>query len=163
MSCIVNGLEAFEGFLIWLVYVCRGKRSGVFGAFLLAVYNPEGEEFQTISKIGTGFSEEQLKQFSEELRQHTIPSAKPYYRCAHGLTPCGAAYLVMLATAIFGILSATKNCLVKVACAHIFLQSCNGFALLQVQCSGWSSRDAPIHHLAMRNVFVRMMSPDHFI
>lgn len=58
----------------------RGKRSGVFGAFLLAVYNPDSEEFQTISKIGTGFSEEQLKQFSEELRGLTIPSPKPYYR-----------------------------------------------------------------------------------
>lgn len=59
----------------------RGKRSGVFGAFLLAVYNPDSEEFQTISKIGTGFSEEQLKQFSEELKGLTIPSPKPYYRC----------------------------------------------------------------------------------
>ncbi len=52
----------------------------MFGAFLLAICNPEAEEFQTISKIGTGFSEEQLKQFSEELRQHIIPSPKPYYR-----------------------------------------------------------------------------------
>ncbi len=60
--------------------ICRGKRSGVYGAFLLAVFNAEGEEFQTISKIGTGFSEEQLKQFSEELKEHIIPTAKPYYR-----------------------------------------------------------------------------------
>ncbi len=72
----------------WVLGACRGKRSGVFGAFLLAVYNPEGEEFQTISKIGTGFSEEQLKQFSEELRLHTIPTAKPYYRCAHATHFC---------------------------------------------------------------------------
>lgn len=70
---------------------CRGKRSGVYGAFLLAIYNAEGEEFQTISKIGTGFSEEQLKQFSEELKEHIIPTAKPYYRsapCHCSCTPC---------------------------------------------------------------------------
>lgn len=59
----------------------RGKRSGVYGAFLLAVYNQETEEFQTISKIGTGFSEEQLKQFSEQLKELTVPAPKPYYRC----------------------------------------------------------------------------------
>ncbi|CAL8463942.1 g3477 [Coccomyxa elongata] len=65
----------------------KGKRSGVYGAFLLAVFNAEGEEFQTISKIGTGFSEEQLKQFSEELKEHIIPTAKPYYRFSETLLP----------------------------------------------------------------------------
>ena len=68
----------------------RGKRSGVYGAFLLAVYNQEAEEFQSISKIGTGFSEEQLKLFSEQLKELLVPSPKPYYRyptpCAHPLT-----------------------------------------------------------------------------
>ena len=54
----------------------------MYGAFLLAVYNQDTEEFQTISKIGTGFSEEQLKQFSEQLKQFTVPSPKPYYRSA---------------------------------------------------------------------------------
>lgn len=31
---------------------------GVFGAYLLSVYDPETETYQTISKLGTGFSEE---------------------------------------------------------------------------------------------------------
>ena len=54
----------------------------MYGAFLLAVYNQDAEEFQTISKIGTGFSEEQLKQFSEQLKEYLVPSPKPYYRSA---------------------------------------------------------------------------------
>lgn len=66
----------------------RGKRSGVFGAFLLAVHTGDGEEFQTISKIGTGFSEEQLRAFSEQLRGLTIPAPKPYYRRAAPSPPC---------------------------------------------------------------------------
>ena len=52
----------------------------MYGAFLLAVYNQEGEEFQSISKIGTGFSEEQLKLFSEQLKELLVPAPKPYYR-----------------------------------------------------------------------------------
>lgn len=33
----------------------------MFGAYLLAVYDPDTERYQTISKLGTGFSEEQLQ------------------------------------------------------------------------------------------------------
>eukprot|EP00284_Hemiselmis_tepida_P009679 CAMPEP_0174921642 /NCGR_PEP_ID=MMETSP1355-20121228/5298_1 /TAXON_ID=464990 /ORGANISM="Hemiselmis tepida, Strain CCMP443" /LENGTH=312 /DNA_ID=CAMNT_0016167155 /DNA_START=138 /DNA_END=1073 /DNA_ORIENTATION=+ len=58
----------------------KGKRTGVFGAFLLACYNEETEDYETICKIGTGFSEEQLKQFHEELSPHAIPGPKNYYR-----------------------------------------------------------------------------------
>lgn len=59
---------------------CRGKRVGVFGAFLLAIYNEETEEYQTISKIGTGFSEEQLKELADLLRPLTISDPRTYYR-----------------------------------------------------------------------------------
>merc|ERR1711933_460317 len=39
----------------------KGKRTGAYGAFLLAIYDPEEEEFQTVCKAGTGFSDEDLK------------------------------------------------------------------------------------------------------
>ncbi|EJD55346.1 ATP-dependent DNA ligase [Auricularia subglabra TFB-10046 SS5] len=50
-------------------YHGAGKRTGVYGAFLLACYDPDTEEFQTICKIGTGFSEEALKAHHETLRE----------------------------------------------------------------------------------------------
>jgi ATP-dependent DNA ligase len=56
----------------------------VYGAYLLAVYNEEEEQFQTISKIGTGFSEVLLAQLSESLKPAIIPGPKSYYRCCSG-------------------------------------------------------------------------------
>jgi DNA ligase-1 len=65
----------------------RGKRTGVYGAFLLAVWDPEAEEFQTITKIGTGFSEEQLRELAAGFAPSLIPGPKPYYRVPETLVP----------------------------------------------------------------------------
>ncbi|CAI5961981.1 unnamed protein product, partial [Closterium sp. NIES-65] len=58
----------------------RGKRTGVFGAFLLACYDPDTEEYQSICKIGTGFSEAALEERSASLRKRVIDKPPPYYR-----------------------------------------------------------------------------------
>lgn len=57
----------------------KGKRTGTYGGFLLACYDSENEEFQTICKIGTGFSDEDLETHSKFLTGHVIPEAKSYY------------------------------------------------------------------------------------
>jgi DNA ligase-1 len=49
-------------------YSGKGKRAGVYGAYLLAVYDEDTEKYQTISKLGTGFSEETLAALDAELR-----------------------------------------------------------------------------------------------
>jgi DNA ligase-1 len=38
----------------------RGRRAGMYGALLLAVYDPDGDRFQTLCKCGTGFSDAEL-------------------------------------------------------------------------------------------------------
>ncbi|CAH2006077.1 unnamed protein product [Acanthoscelides obtectus] len=68
-------------------YLGKGKRTGTYGGFLLACYDKDNEEFQSICKIGTGFSEEALQKHSEFLKQHVIPQPKPYYRFDGSLNP----------------------------------------------------------------------------
>lgn len=49
-------------------YYGKGKRTKVYGAFLLACFDADAEEYQTICKIGTGFSEEMLQTHWDTLR-----------------------------------------------------------------------------------------------
>ncbi|XP_020094279.1 DNA ligase 1 [Ananas comosus] len=65
----------------------RGKRTGVYGSFLLACYDEHNEEYQTICNIGTGFSEAQLEERSASLRSKVISKPKPYYRYADTMNP----------------------------------------------------------------------------
>jgi DNA ligase-1 len=51
----------------------RGKRAGIYGALLLAAYNKEADVFETVTKLGTGFSDEDLRKLPELLRSHVVP------------------------------------------------------------------------------------------
>lgn len=61
-------------------YRGRGKRAGLYGGFLLACYEPQSEEFQALCKIGTGFSDEALQNFTDTLKEHVIDAPRNYYR-----------------------------------------------------------------------------------
>jgi len=65
----------------------QGKRNGVYGSYLLACYDEATEEYQNICKIGTGFSETDLEEFTKLFKEHVIPAPKSYYRFSTQVTP----------------------------------------------------------------------------
>ena len=68
-------------------YRGKGKRSGVYGAFLLAVFDQSNGEFQSVCKIGTGFSDEDLQQHWGFFKDHCLGSKRMDYDVHDSLTP----------------------------------------------------------------------------
>jgi len=55
----------------------RGKRAGTFGAFLLAAYDPDTDVFETVTKVGTGFTDADLEKLPKMLNKHKISHKHP--------------------------------------------------------------------------------------
>lgn len=68
-------------------YLGKGKRTGTYGGFLLACYDQDNEEYQSICKIGTGFTDENLQKHTEFFKEHVVKNPKPYYRFEESLAP----------------------------------------------------------------------------
>ncbi|XP_024860576.1 DNA ligase 1 isoform X2 [Kryptolebias marmoratus] len=68
-------------------YLGKGKRTGTYGGFLLACYDEENEEFQSVCKIGTGFKDEDLEQHYKFLKEHILPKPRAYYRVDQSAEP----------------------------------------------------------------------------
>src|SRR5438128_146430 len=48
----------------------RGRRAGTYGTYLLAAYDDKKANFPTVSKIGTGFTDEDLQKFPRLLKKY---------------------------------------------------------------------------------------------
>jgi DNA ligase-1 len=57
-----------------------GKRTGVYGSFLLAAYDETNSEFQSVCKIGTGFSDEFLQEAYKTLSEWELQRPRRDYR-----------------------------------------------------------------------------------
>ena len=55
----------------------RGKRAGTYGALLLAAYNPESDTFETVTKCGTGFTDEDLAKLPQMMKPHVMAHKHP--------------------------------------------------------------------------------------
>ncbi|MCW7079756.1 MAG: ATP-dependent DNA ligase [Candidatus Methanospirare jalkutatii] len=55
----------------------KGRRSGSYGALLAAVYDKENDVFTTISKVGSGFKDEDLENLPKMLSPYEIEHVHP--------------------------------------------------------------------------------------
>ena len=55
----------------------RGRRAGRFGAYLLAVYNPDQERFESFCKVGSGFDDAALAEMPTRLKGFELPAPSP--------------------------------------------------------------------------------------
>lgn len=55
----------------------RGRRTGTFGALLMAAYNGEKDVFETVCKLGTGFNDEILSQLPVMFQDEQINQVHP--------------------------------------------------------------------------------------
>ncbi|KAK0532786.1 ATP-dependent DNA ligase Cdc17 [Tilletia horrida] len=60
-------------------YYGKGKRTNVYGAFLLACYDMDTETYQSVCKIGTGFSEADLEAHYNTLKPLEVDGKRGYY------------------------------------------------------------------------------------
>ena len=68
-------------------YLGKGKRTGSYGGFLLGCYDSENEEYQSLCKIGTGFTDEDLAKHWKFFQDHLIDKPKSYYAFDSNLAP----------------------------------------------------------------------------
>jgi len=55
----------------------RGKRAGSYGALLMAAYNEDEERFDTVCKLGSGFTDEDLAKLPEIFKPYQRPEPHP--------------------------------------------------------------------------------------
>jgi DNA ligase-1 len=55
----------------------RGKRAGAYGALLLAAYNSQNDTFETVTKCGTGFTDEDLAKLPKMLKRQVVQNKPP--------------------------------------------------------------------------------------
>ena len=63
----------------------KGRRTGRYGTLLLATYNQESDTFESICKVGTGFTDENLDQFYQILSSKVTLKKNP--RIESGMEP----------------------------------------------------------------------------
>lgn len=55
----------------------RGKRAGTYGALLLAAYNADDDTFETVTKCGTGFTDDDLEKLPKMMQKHEVLHKHP--------------------------------------------------------------------------------------
>jgi DNA ligase-1 len=75
IDCVVMGYD-----------VGQGKRSGFgIGDFLIGIFNPKTEKFETVAKIGTGLTDEEWKKIKHDIDKIKVKEKPGNYSVAKGM------------------------------------------------------------------------------
>ncbi|KAJ1468710.1 ATP dependent DNA ligase domain-containing protein, partial [Baffinella frigidus] len=70
----IDGLADSFDLVVMAAWEGRGRRAGTFGAFLLGSYNQERDRYESVCKVGTGFTDAKLELFTNILRPQQVPT-----------------------------------------------------------------------------------------
>lgn len=65
----------------------RGRRSGTYGALLVATYNPQRDMFESVCKVGSGFTDTQLAELPNFLGPYIVKEKPHNVDVAEGMEP----------------------------------------------------------------------------
>ncbi len=83
----VKGLMDTFDLVVVGAYRGRGRRAGSHGALLCAAYNPKARSFETLCKVGTGFSDDDLKKLPSRLKRFESGDQPSNVRCEKAMMP----------------------------------------------------------------------------
>jgi DNA ligase 1 len=73
-----------------------GKRVGTYGTYLMACFNPTTEKYETVTLVSTGFSDQNLKEFTEHLQEYLINEPQEDYYVPQGGQTMGVFFQTFL-------------------------------------------------------------------
>jgi DNA ligase-1 len=50
----------------------QGRRTGFYGTYLGAIYDPENDSYKAFTRVGSGFSDENLENLAKEMKPHEL-------------------------------------------------------------------------------------------
>ncbi len=88
----------------------KGQRTEYFGSLLMACYDRETDTFKTICKVGSGFTEDDLKKITEILKNHRLEHRHPRVNSILSADEWYEPYLVLEITGAELTLSPVHTC-----------------------------------------------------
>ncbi len=88
----------------------KGQRAQYFGSLLMACYDPETDQFKTVCKVGSGFTEDDFKKLDELLNPHLIDHKHPRVNSILSADMWYEPYLVLEITGAELTLSPVHTC-----------------------------------------------------
>ncbi len=82
-----EGLEDTFDVVVVGSYHGRGRRKGVFGSLLCAVYNKDDDVFETFTKVGTGFTDETFRTIKDMLEKYRVQEKPKRLRLKKAMDP----------------------------------------------------------------------------